>query len=68
MIFLDFEGLPPWEAFSLELRMPWFETYVKPVLDTLTAIGTLVALGALVVTVIKNRRDEDARMLDSADL
>jgi hypothetical protein len=41
--------------------MPWFETYVKPVLDTLTAIGTLVALGALVVTVIKNQRDEDAQ-------
>ncbi|WP_431129046.1 hypothetical protein [Variovorax paradoxus] len=41
--------------------MSWFDTYLKPVLDTLTAIGTLVALGALVVTVIKNRRDEDAR-------
>ena len=44
----------------MEWRMSWFDTYVKPVLETVTAVGTLVALIALVVTVIKNRRDEEA--------
>lgn len=41
--------------------MTWFDQYVKPALDAITAIGTLIALVALVVTVIKNRLDEDVR-------
>ena len=39
--------------------MTWFDQSVKPVLDTITAVGTLIALIALVVTVYKNKRDED---------
>jgi len=50
-----------WEAFSLERRMSWIETNWKTVLDTLTAVSTLVALGALVITVFKNRSDEETR-------
>ncbi|RYX94620.1 MAG: hypothetical protein EOO28_13440 [Comamonadaceae bacterium] len=40
--------------------MNWFDTFFKPVLDTVTAIGTLVALVALIITVARNRSDDEA--------
>ena len=41
--------------------MDWYNLIGKPVIEIVTAVGTLVALGALVVTVRKNGSDEEDR-------
>ena len=41
--------------------MSIFEECIKPVLETVTAIGTLVALGGLWSAISKNKKDEAAR-------
>jgi len=40
--------------------MSVFEEYVKPFLETVTALGTLVALVGLAITVYKNQKDDQA--------
>lgn len=41
--------------------MDWYTEIGKPLIEIVTAVGTLVALGALVVTIRKNGSDEEDR-------